>query len=955
MEMVVIILVIGILAAIAAAGTNSVLSRSSANSKTLWVTDWLIAAQSMYGPRSVTDATYTYEQALIDTAADLKAYTALAEGTAAVDTTVSNYRIQSDTGPSVYSTAANHVVVQEATGTLYLAVMLDSSRAIFAKVTTSGAPQVWIATCSTTSCDAEQARNNGKPSSGGYTPDGTITSTTAAPTTTTAGVTTSLAPTTTVAGAPGAPTSVSAALSGGTTALVSYTAPSVVGSSAISTYRATCTSSNGGSTRTSTSRANPMPVYVLSYGKSYTCTVAAKNQSGFSPESAASGALSPYAAPDAPTITSVGSSDAQLSLSFTPGSANGSAITNYEYSLDAGFTWTTRSPSSTASPIAVIGVTNSRSYTVSLRAVNAAGAGAASTVSSTTSGTPSSGPPGAPTIQGITPGDSQLTVAFQAPLAIGGSAISNYQYSTDSGTTWTTRSPSSASSPLVISGLTNGTTYQVVIKAVNSQGAGSTSAVVEATAYTTPCAPTISSVTPGLGQLTVAFSTPSCTGGKPLTNYEYSTDNGSTFSALSPASTSSPFVITGLQNGATYQVKLRAVNIAGAGTSSAASSGTPYTVPGAPSITSITPGNGQLSVAFSAPASNGGAAISNYQYSTDGTTWTTRSPASASSPLVITGLQNGTSYSVTLKAVNVAGSGSASSASTSTPYTVPGAPTLSSASASLTSSTLNFSAPASNGGSAITGYTASCPSSDGGTAGSASGAGSPLSVTLTQGKTYTCSVTAVNAAGSSAASAAKTFSPSYTANYSCGAGESGGGTSSTCYTVASGWVSNIYVAPYSCSGDYGVMAPSTGVSYTAGPRGGPYYDTLDPTGHCNTHVYYYFRADSSGYPSGVGTKCWKTAAQAAAGNTTLSNQGTCGATYPYQQYLSNYSGNAWQVDPWCGSFGIIIGYDTPFFHTGYNAYYCQKYGTSGDGYYSSPSVAYTSTTNNPIWAGWGVS
>ena len=38
-------------------------------------------------------------------------------------------------------------------------------------------------------------------------------------------------------------------------------------------------------------------------------------------------------------------------------------------------------------------------------------------------------------------------------------------------------------------------------------------------------------------------------------------------------------------------------------------------VAGAPSITSITPGNGQLSVAFSAPASNGGASITNYSVS----------------------------------------------------------------------------------------------------------------------------------------------------------------------------------------------------------------------------------------------------------------------------------------------------------------------------------------------------
>jgi len=55
----------------------------------------------------------------------------------------------------------------------------------------------------------------------------------------------------------------------------------------------------------------------------------------------------------------------------------------------------------------------------------------------------------------------------------------------------------------------------------------------------------------------------------------------------------------------------------------------------------------------------------------------------------------------------------------------------------------------------VTGYTASCTSSDGGTPGSQAGATSPIIVTgLTDGKTYTCTVTATNAVGTGAASAA---------------------------------------------------------------------------------------------------------------------------------------------------------------------------------------------------------
>jgi hypothetical protein len=80
--------------------------------------------------------------------------------------------------------------------------------------------------------------------------------------------------------------------------------------------------------------------------------------------------------------------------------------------------------------------------------------------------------------------------------------------------------------------------------------------------------------------------------------------------------------------------------------------------PSAPTISGITPASGQLTVAFTPPSSNGGAAITNYQYSIDdGTNWVTPTPAVTTSPLVITGLANGQSYAVRLRAVNSAGPG----------------------------------------------------------------------------------------------------------------------------------------------------------------------------------------------------------------------------------------------------------------------------------------------------------
>jgi len=100
------------------------------------------------------------------------------------------------------------------------------------------------------------------------------------------------------------------------------------------------------------------------------------------------------------------------------------------------------------------------------------------------------------------------------------------------------------------------------------------------------------------------------------------------------------------------------------------------TAPAAPTGLVATPGNGSASIAFNAGASNG-AAITNYKYSLDnGVNWTTRSPAAATSPIAITGLTNGTAYSIKLRAVNTAGDGAASDAVSITPVapTPPPAP-----------------------------------------------------------------------------------------------------------------------------------------------------------------------------------------------------------------------------------------------------------------------------------------
>jgi len=87
--------------------------------------------------------------------------------------------------------------------------------------------------------------------------------------------------------------------------------------------------------------------------------------------------------------------------------------------------------------------------------------------------------------------------------------------------------------------------------------------------------------------------------------------------------------------------------------------------------------------------------------------------------------------------------------------TKPGAPTITSVTAGVQSVKVTFTPPASNGGSKIVNYRVVCTSSNGGRKGANEGPKSPIRVGgLTAGKTYTCTVAAVNKVGRGPASAA---------------------------------------------------------------------------------------------------------------------------------------------------------------------------------------------------------
>jgi len=227
--------------------------------------------------------------------------------------------------------------------------------------------------------------------------------------------------------------------------------------------------------------------------------------------------------------------------------------------------------------------------------------------------------------------------------------------------------------------------------------------------------------------------------------------------ACAVAVAASPIVVTGLTNGREYSCSVTARNAVGESASSLAVAATPYTTPPAPTLGGVTVGDGFIEVAFTAPAEDGGNKILDYELACT-TEGDSKTVSAASSPLKLSGLRNGSPYACTVRARNAAGKGAAANLPTSTPRTMPSAPTVSGVTADVVSLVVAFTAPSSDGGAMITRYTARCIYN--GISRFNQAAVSPIVVDgLPNGVAASCAVSATNVAGESAYSAAVLGTP----------------------------------------------------------------------------------------------------------------------------------------------------------------------------------------------------
>lgn len=449
--------------------------------------------------------------------------------------------------------------------------------------------------------------------------------------------------------APSTPTGVSAT-GGVSDAIVTFAAPAN-GGSAITGYTVTSNPAGGVDSNAGTT-ALTHTITGLTNGTAYTFTVTATNSVGTSVASAASNAVTPVAAatvPSAPTIGTATAGNAQATVAFTaPTSSGGSAITGYTVtSIPAG--GADSNANSTSLSHAITGLTNGTSYTFTVKATNSVGSSVASAASNAV--TPSATLPTAPTTAANAPAN---TIKFSVLTSIGVDiAGTNFFPGWGQATQYTAT--------------TIGGVETAEYTALNYEGIALAANVNVSTAANVH----FDVWTPDVTSLGFDLISP----GPVQTQITKSLTLGQWNSIDIPLSSFSPVDLTNLfqlsftgmapTTGGTIYVQ----NIYFWGTAAAA------TAPGAPTIGTATAGNGQATVAFSAPSSNGGAAITGYTVTSNPAGGADSGAGSTSLSHTITGLTNGTSYTFTVTATNSAGtSGASGPSNTVTPNGITAAP-----------------------------------------------------------------------------------------------------------------------------------------------------------------------------------------------------------------------------------------------------------------------------------------
>ncbi|HEY3421455.1 MAG TPA: NosD domain-containing protein [Methanomassiliicoccales archaeon] len=423
---------------------------------------------------------------------------------------------------------------------------------------------------------------------------------------------------------------------------------------------------------------------------------------------------------------------------------------------------------------------------------------------------------------------------------------------------------------------------------------------------TIPGVPTGLIATAGNGQVGLVWSAPSSNGGAAI-DYYIVYQGGADVKHISGTT----YTVAGLANGHSYSFTVAAHNPAGTGAQTSSVSSTPISVPNVPTGLTAIAGNGQVALNWTAPSFNGGTAIDHYIVYQGGIDVA----HVASTSTTITGLVNGQSYSFAVSAHGSAGIGTQSSPVVSIPFTVPGVPTGLKAIAGTGRVSLNWTAPSSNGGTAIDYYVIYQDGADVKHASSTS----YTVAGLTGGQSYSFKVTAHNAAGTGAQTSTVSSTPVNVPSITLGWGtakllETGSGDASTPQVAVGtdgnamvvwqqydGTYYNIYASSYS-SGAWGTV---TLIETISGSADSPQI-AMDNNGNAVAVWRQYDGAYYSIYANTYAAGAWGTAQllETATGDAktpqvAMDNNGNAVAVWGqydgayYSTYANRYTAGAW--------------------------------------------------------------
>jgi fibronectin type 3 domain-containing protein len=258
-----------------------------------------------------------------------------------------------------------------------------------------------------------------------------------------------------------------------------------------------------------------------------------------------------------------------------------------------------------------------------------------------------------------------------------------------------------------IAGLTNGIEVEFRVRAENELG-GDWSPLVAVTPATVPDAPTALAAIGSDGTIALSWVAPADDGGADVERYlvEIRAEGTEGWTSVpADAVDGTTAVVSGLVNGQAYELRVSAVNAAGAGSATAVVTAVPSTVPDAPTGLAAMPGDEQATLTWTAPASMGGAAIDGYvvERLVDGE-WVAVDVTVDGTTAVVRGLENGVVATFRVAAVNSAGTGARSATAEVAPFTIADAPTGLAGVASDGRVELSWQAPASSGGREVVGY-----------------------------------------------------------------------------------------------------------------------------------------------------------------------------------------------------------------------------------------------------------